>query len=190
MKLKFKSRNGGRCRDDEHDGRTRDGRRREIGVGNPRAEGGFSAFNRAAGLHKVDSWTLLFVWVPWARRTCLVPFLPVTWRVWPGELIFARPAAAILGRRMCFAFWAALPERSCCWRTPSRDCSRWRITWVALDAPGRAAHFDPMLFEVKPTDAFTFVSISLLLGAVALAAGYLPARRAMALKPAAALRHE
>jgi len=47
-----------------------------------------------------------------------------------------------------------------------------------------------MLFEVKPTDAFTFVSISLLLGAVALAAGYLPARRAMALKPAAALRHE
>ena len=47
-----------------------------------------------------------------------------------------------------------------------------------------------MLYSVKPTDAFTFVIISLLLGAVALAASYLPSRRAMALDPVAALRHE
>jgi putative ABC transport system permease protein len=47
-----------------------------------------------------------------------------------------------------------------------------------------------MLFGVKPTDAYTFAVISLLLGAVALVAGYLPSRRAMALEPAAALRHE
>jgi putative ABC transport system permease protein len=47
-----------------------------------------------------------------------------------------------------------------------------------------------LLFEVKPADAGTFAAISLLLGAVALLASYLPARRAMALNPVAALRHE
>jgi len=47
-----------------------------------------------------------------------------------------------------------------------------------------------MLFGVSPTDLFTFVAIPMLLGTVVLLAGYLPARRAMALDPAVALRHE
>jgi len=47
-----------------------------------------------------------------------------------------------------------------------------------------------MLYGVEPTDTYTFVTIPLLLGAVVLMAGYLPSRRAMALDPAAALRHE
>jgi putative ABC transport system permease protein len=47
-----------------------------------------------------------------------------------------------------------------------------------------------MLFGVGPTDPFTFVAIPVLLGTVVLLAGYLPARRAMALDPAVALRHE
>jgi putative ABC transport system permease protein len=47
-----------------------------------------------------------------------------------------------------------------------------------------------MLFGVKPTDAWTFASISILLAVVALAASYLPSRRAMALDPVTALRHE
>jgi putative ABC transport system permease protein len=47
-----------------------------------------------------------------------------------------------------------------------------------------------MLYGVKPTDFFTFAAISLLLGAVALIASYIPSRRAMALDPVAALRHE
>jgi predicted permease len=47
-----------------------------------------------------------------------------------------------------------------------------------------------MLFGVSPTDLFTFVAIPVLLGTVVLLAGYLPARRAMALDPAVALRHE
>jgi putative ABC transport system permease protein len=47
-----------------------------------------------------------------------------------------------------------------------------------------------MLFEVKPTDAWTFAAISILLAVVALAASYLPSRRAMALDPMTALRHE
>ncbi|HUB78371.1 MAG TPA: ABC transporter permease [Bryobacteraceae bacterium] len=47
-----------------------------------------------------------------------------------------------------------------------------------------------MLFGIGPTDLFTFVAIPVLLGTVVLLAGYLPARRAMALDPAVALRHE
>jgi putative ABC transport system permease protein len=47
-----------------------------------------------------------------------------------------------------------------------------------------------MLYGVKATDAYTFAAIPVLLGAVALAASYLPSRRALALDPMAALRHE
>jgi putative ABC transport system permease protein len=46
-----------------------------------------------------------------------------------------------------------------------------------------------MLYEVHPRDFFTYASVSLILGAVALAAGYLPSRRALAADPVAALRH-
>jgi putative ABC transport system permease protein len=49
---------------------------------------------------------------------------------------------------------------------------------------------ESMLFGVNARDFYTFASIAALLGAVALAASYLPSRRAMALDPAAALRHE
>ena len=47
-----------------------------------------------------------------------------------------------------------------------------------------------MLFGVKPTDVWTFIAISILLAVVALAASYLPSRRAMSLEPVGALRHE
>jgi putative ABC transport system permease protein len=47
-----------------------------------------------------------------------------------------------------------------------------------------------MLYGVAPTDTYTFVAIPVLLGTVVLLAGYLPARRVMALDPAIALRHE
>jgi putative ABC transport system permease protein len=47
-----------------------------------------------------------------------------------------------------------------------------------------------MLYGIGPTDVFTFVAIPVLLGTVVLLAGYLPARRALALDPAVALRHE
>lgn len=46
-----------------------------------------------------------------------------------------------------------------------------------------------MLYEVRPRDFFTYAAVSLILGAVALAAGYFPSRRALALDPIAALRH-
>ena len=47
-----------------------------------------------------------------------------------------------------------------------------------------------MLYAVKPSDFPTFAVMAAMLGAVALLASYLPSRRAMALDPVVALRHE
>jgi predicted permease len=46
-----------------------------------------------------------------------------------------------------------------------------------------------MLFGTEPTDPVTFVSVVVLLGAVALVAGYIPARRASRIEPMIALRN-
>ena len=53
-----------------------------------------------------------------------------------------------------------------------------------------ARFLEPLLFEVRPADAATYAVVAAVLGAAALAAGYLPARRAMRVDPMVALRHE
>jgi ABC-type antimicrobial peptide transport system permease subunit len=47
-----------------------------------------------------------------------------------------------------------------------------------------------LLFGVAPIDAATFAGTAALIGAIALAAAYLPARRASRIEPLAALREE
>ena len=48
---------------------------------------------------------------------------------------------------------------------------------------------ESLLFETRPTDPQTFAGVVLLLGAVALVAGYIPARRASCIDPIIALRN-
>jgi ABC-type lipoprotein release transport system permease subunit len=47
-----------------------------------------------------------------------------------------------------------------------------------------------LLYGVRPADPATLAAVALLLGGIALAACYIPARRAMAVDPVVALRCE
>jgi len=57
-------------------------------------------------------------------------------------------------------------------------------------AAASARYLQSMLFGVQPTDATTFAAVAAAFAAVAMAACYLPARRATAVDPVVALRHE
>ncbi len=57
-------------------------------------------------------------------------------------------------------------------------------------AIGLSRYLSGFLYEIKPTDAVTYLAVAALLGGVALLACYLPARRAARVDPMVALRHE
>ena len=59
-----------------------------------------------------------------------------------------------------------------------------------LAAVGLSCFLGSLMFEVTPTDPVTYVTVALILVAVALAACYVPARRAASVDPMAALRVE
>jgi putative ABC transport system permease protein len=57
-------------------------------------------------------------------------------------------------------------------------------------AIGLSRYLSGFLYEIKPTDAVTYLAVAALLGGVAMFACYLPARRAARVDPMVALRHE
>src|SRR5580704_3487443 len=59
-----------------------------------------------------------------------------------------------------------------------------------LVALGATRYFASLLYGVRPFDPLTFLAVALLLGFVALAACYIPARRASRVDPLVALRYE
>ena len=71
-----------------------------------------------------------------------------------------------------------------------------RLVAIGLAARARPARgslsrvLTSQLYGVSARDPLTYVGVALLLGAVALAASYLPARRALRVDPMASLRSE
>jgi putative ABC transport system permease protein len=74
-----------------------------------------------------------------------------------------------------------------------RDGAKLAFFGIAIGIAGAIALtrvMTSLLFEVKPTDAGTLAGVSILLAIVALAACYVPTRRAMCVDPMVALRYE
>ena len=58
------------------------------------------------------------------------------------------------------------------------------------DFPFAARAMATLLFDIRPSDPLTYIGIAMVLGLAALAACYIPARRATAVDPMVALRYE
>ncbi|HXO39272.1 MAG TPA: FtsX-like permease family protein [Candidatus Acidoferrum sp.] len=74
-----------------------------------------------------------------------------------------------------------------------KDGARMTLVGISLGiiaALGLTRLMRSMLYGIRPTDPLTFVSVAALLGAIAMFACYVPARRAMKVDPMEALRHQ
>lgn len=74
-----------------------------------------------------------------------------------------------------------------------KDGARMTLVGIVLGlagAMGLTRLMRTMLYGVKPTDPLTFISVAAFLGAIAMLACYVPARRAMKVDPMEALRHQ
>ena len=84
-------------------------------------------------------------------------------------------------------------ERMAVIRMVLRDVAGMAGTGIAVgvaSAFGLARYVESQLYGIAPRDTSTFVAAALVLGAVALASGWLPARRASRVDPVRALRQE
>ncbi len=84
-------------------------------------------------------------------------------------------------------------QRSAVIRSVMREVAVLIALGIALGIPcalGLGKFVKSILFEIKPTDEFVFVTAIALSVVVTLAAGYLPARRAASIDPTVALRYE
>ena len=91
-----------------------------------------------------------------------------------------------IGIRMALGATETRVQLDVIWRTLRLALAGIGIGVVASLAVARV--IASLLFRTAPTDPVTFVGMLILLGAVALLAGYLPARRASKVEPMAALR--
>jgi predicted permease len=74
-----------------------------------------------------------------------------------------------------------------------KDGARMTLAGILIGLVGALALtrlMGTMLYGVRPTDPLTFVSVAAVLGAIAMLACYVPARRAMKVDPMEALRHQ
>jgi predicted permease len=91
-----------------------------------------------------------------------------------------------IGVRMALGATEARVQLDVIWRTMRLTLVGISVGVVASLAVSRL--IASLLFRTAPTDPLTFVGMVVLLGAVALVAGYLPARRASKIDPMIALR--
>jgi ABC-type antimicrobial peptide transport system permease subunit len=87
-----------------------------------------------------------------------------------------------LGARARQVLWMVLRESS--------SLALFGIAIGLAAAFGLTRFIRTMLYGLQPTDPATFIPAALLLLAIAIAAGYGPARRASRIDPMQALRHE
>jgi len=108
--------------------------------------------------------------------------------------IYGAMAYAVNQRRHEIGIRTALgAQRSDVLRLVLRDGAEIAFFGIAFGIAGALALtrlMASLLFEVKPTDPATFAGVAILLALVALAACYIPARRALRVDPMVTLRYE